>query len=179
MRELSLNVLDIVQNSISAGARLISIDIIEDIATDTLTIKITDNGKGMTAEQVSKITDPFYTTRTTRRVGLGVPLLKMAAEMSGGHLSIESCVGKGTTLCAVFGYSNIDRMPLGDINGTLVTLISMNPELDFVYHRQKDNQDFTLDTRQLKAELGDVPLSAPEVIEWIKEYLTDGDQTLN
>ncbi len=173
MKELSLNVLDIAQNSISAGATLVTVETVEDEAADRLTIRILDNGRGMTPEQVAHVTDPFFTTRTTRKVGLGVPLFKMAAEMAGGAFSIRSEVGRGTAVEASFQLSNVDRMPLGDMEDTLFMLIHMNPQLDFVYKRGKNGRSFTLDTRELRQILGEVPLSDPEVGAWIKEYLRE------
>ena len=131
MQELSLNVLDIAQNSVRAGARLIEIMVDEQPESDTMTITVADDGCGMTPEQAAHVTDPFFTTRTTRRVGLGVPFLKMAAEMTGGGLTIETAPGRGTTVCAVFGLTHIDRMPLGDIAATICSLIQCNPEIDF------------------------------------------------
>ena len=133
MRELSLNVMDIAQNSLSAGASLTQIVVEESSAEDTLTLKIIDNGRGMTAEQAARVTDPFFTTRTTRKVGLGVPLFKMAAEQTGGSFSIESEPGKGTTVTAVFKPSHIDMTPLGDINSTVGLLIYSNPDRDFIF----------------------------------------------
>lgn len=135
MRELSLNVMDIAQNSISAGASLIEIEVAEDIGEDVLKIRVTDNGCGMTPEQVQHVIDPFYTTRTTRSVGLGVPLFKMEAEMTGGSFEISSEKGKGTSLCALFKLSSVDMIPLGDIGGTVQLLITCNPKLDFLFTR--------------------------------------------
>ena len=123
MQELSLNVLDIAQNSVRAGARLIEIMVDEQPESDIMTITVADDGCGMTPEQAAHVTDPFFTTRTTRRVGLGVPFLKMAAEMTGGGLTIETAPGRGTTVRAVFGLTHIDRMPLGDIAATICSLI--------------------------------------------------------
>lgn len=176
MRELSLNVLDIAQNSISAQASLVTISVTE--ANGMLTITIGDNGCGMTAEQLCRIRDPFYTTRTTRRVGMGIPLLRMAAEMSGGTLTIESEVGVGTTVTASFELDNIDRMPLGDIVGTMETLIQLNDSVDFVYRHTVGEQEFVLDTRELREVLGDVPLSEPDILEWITGNLSEGIQKL-
>ena len=174
MRELSLNVMDIAQNSLSAGASLTQIVVEESSAEDTLTLKIIDNGRGMTAEQAARVTDPFFTTRTTRKVGLGVPLFKMAAEQTGGSFSIESEPGKGTTVTAVFKPSHIDMTPLGDINSTVGLLIYSNPERDFIFRRERDGRSFTLDTRELREILGEeVKLSAPEVSEWIQGYLKE------
>ena len=141
MRELSLNVMDIAQNSISAGASLITITVVEDQPGDTLSISVEDNGKGMSPETVQKVIDPFYTTRTTRSVGLGVPLFKMEAEMTGGSFTIQSQLGVGTNLTAVFKPSSVDMIPLGDINGTVQLLISCNPTLDFIFHRSLRSLD--------------------------------------
>lgn len=178
MRELSLNVLDIVQNSISAKATVIEIELFEHIEKDLLEINIFDNGKGMTEEQVKSVIDPFFTTRTTRKVGLGIPLFKMAAEMSGGRLDIKSELGKGTRVYTSYGYSNVDRMPVGDMNGTVSMLIRMNPDIDFVYTHSINEKSYVLDTRELRKQLEDVPLDTPDVIEWIEEYLNENDAEL-
>lgn len=184
MRELSLNVMDIAQNSISAGASLITIAVEEDVARDSLSISISDNGRGMTPEQAEHVTDPFFTTRTTRSVGLGVPLFKMEAEMTGGHFSIESTLGVGTTTTAVFKPSSVDMIPLGDINGTVNMLVMMNPGLDFVYTRKirlesGEEREFDLRTQELRQVLGeDVPLNAPDVTQWVKEYLEENTAEL-
>lgn len=179
MKELSLNVLDIAQNSVTAGATLIAIDTVEDPAADLLTISVTDNGKGMTKEFVKQVIDPFCTTRTTRKVGLGIPLFKMAAEMAGGNFSIESEPGRGTKVTATFTLSSIDRMPIGDMEGTVSALIQMNPTLDFVYHRARGEKSFTLDTRELRETLEDVPLDTPEVGGWIRDCLAENLAELN
>ena len=178
MRELSLNVLDIVQNSITAKASLIEIELIEDINDDILKINIFDNGKGMTDEQIKSVTDPFYTTRTTRKIGLGIPLFKMAAEMSGGSFKIESIVGVGTKIFTSFIHSSIDRMPVGNINETVSMLIQMNPDIDFVYTHTFNEKSYSLDTRELREQLEDVPLDTPDVIEWINDYLKENDSII-
>lgn len=178
MRELSLNVLDIVQNSITANANLIEIEFIEEINNDILKINIFDNGKGMTDEQIKSVTDPFYTTRTTRKIGLGIPLFKMAAEMSGGSFKIESTVGVGTKIYTSYIHSSIDRMPVGNINETVSMLIRMNPDIDFVYTHTFNEKSYSLDTRELREQLEDVPLDTPEVIDWINEYLTENDSLI-
>lgn len=178
MRELSLNVLDIVQNSITANANLIEIELIEEINNDILKINIFDNGKGMTDEQIKSVTDPFYTTRTTRKIGLGIPLFKMAAEMSGGSFKIESTVGVGTKIYTSYIHSSIDRMPVGNINETVSMLIRMNPDIDFVYTHTFNEKSYSLDTRELREQLEDVPLDTPEVIDWINEYLTENDSLI-
>ena len=172
MRELALNVMDITQNSISAGATLIHITVEESASKDRLSIAVEDNGCGMTEEQVRSVIDPFYTTRTTRKVGLGVPLFKMEAEMTGGSFRIDSEKGKGTKLLAEFVPSHVDMIPLGNITDTVFLLITCNPELDFVYRRVKEEAEFVLDTRDLRKILGeDAPLNAPEVAQRLKGYL--------
>lgn len=176
MQEISLNILDLAQNAITAGASLITITVDEQSSLDTLTVVITDNGCGIPPEMLKNVSDPFCTTRTTRKVGLGLPLFRMGAEMSGGSFEVTSEQGKGTTVRGVFGRSHIDRMPLGDVNATILTLITCNPALDFVYIRQFDGRSFTLDTRQMRQQLGDVPLNSGEVLRFIKEYLEDGER---
>lgn len=173
MTELSLNVLDVAQNSVKAGATLIEISVIADTALDRLVIIIKDNGCGMTAEQVERVTDPFFTTRTTRKVGLGVPFFKMAAESAGGSFEIESEVGVGTTVTAEFCISHIDRMPLGDMTETMRSLITMNCHIDFLYRYSVDDREFVLDTREFREVLGDVPFDTPEVSGYIREYLEE------
>lgn len=171
MRELSLNVLDVAQNSVVAGATLTIIRVIEQ--GNHLQVEIRDNGKGMTEEQVKNVIDPFFTTRTTRKVGLGVPLFKMQAEMTGGGLTITSKPGEGTDIVATFDMSHVDMLPIGDMESTVLLLITCNPDSDFVYYRSHDNQSFTLDTRELREVLGDVPLNSPDVTVWIKEFLQE------
>ncbi|HIZ54642.1 MAG TPA: ATP-binding protein [Firmicutes bacterium] len=178
MRELSLNVLDVVQNSISAGASLIAVRLRENRAQHSLSISIEDDGCGMTPEQVNAVTDPFYTTRTTRKVGLGIPLFKMAAEMTGGSFSIQSVPGEGTQICACFNSDSIDFTPVGDICGTMTMLISCNPEIDFIYEYTLDGRQFVLDTRTLRETLEGVPLNMPEVTEWIRGFLQENTEEL-
>ena len=178
MRELSLNVLDIAQNSVSAGASLIELGVDLDRQTHELTLSVIDNGCGMTAEQLAAVRDPFFTTRTTRKVGMGVPLFKMAAEMTGGSFSIESAVGFGTTVKAFFKTDHVDFTPLGDMPDTVVMLITMNLHIDFVYRVCADGETFTLDTRELKTILGDVPLNDPGIARWIKDYIIENTAKL-
>ena len=178
MRELSLNVLDIAQNSITAGANLIEIDVERDTKADRLTICVADDGCGMTAEQLERVRDPFYTTRTTRKVGMGIPLFRMAAEMAGGELTMDSAPGRGTTVTATFQDSHIDRMLLGDMCATVTTLIRLNPTLDFRYRLAVDDAAFLLDTRELREQLGEVPLDEPDVMEWIEGYIREQTDTM-
>ena len=178
MRELSLNVLDIAQNSVSAKASLIEIELIENSKTHDLLIGIYDNGKGMTPEQVESVRDPFFTTRTTRKVGMGIPLFKFAAEMTGGKLEIESEVGAGTRVRAYFKTDHLDFTPIGDMTSTMISLITMNLHIDFLYRRQLDGREFTVDTRQLKEIMGDVPLNEPSIALWITDYINENTKQL-
>lgn len=178
MRELSLNVLDIAQNSIAAQASCIRIEVLEESEKHTLTIGIHDDGKGMTEEQVQKVLDPFYTTRTTRKVGMGVPLFKMAAQQTGGSFTITSKPGVGTDVQAVFKTDSVDFTPLGDMPSTVVMLISMNTDRDFLYRHKVDDREFVVDTAQLREILGDVPLSEPDVVQWIREYVKENTELL-
>lgn len=171
--EISLNILDVAENSTRAGASLVTILVEADTAGDLLKVVIKDNGCGMTEEQIRQVTDPFYTTRTTRKVGLGVPFFKYAAESTGGSFSIESQLGAGTAVTAVFVLSHIDRMPLGDISSTIYTLIVYHPDTDFYYTYRYNGREFTLDTRQFREILGDVPFNTPEVSAYIMDYLTE------
>ena len=178
MRELSLNILDIAQNSLSAGAGLVTLTVDEDSGADSLTLRVEDDGRGMDADTLQRVRDPFYTTRTTRKVGMGIPLFRMAAEMTGGSLDIVSEPGKGTAVTASFSLSHIDRMPLGDMAGTVTALIRLNPGVDFVYRHTVDGRSFEMDTRELRAQRGDVPLSEPDVMEWIDGYLREQEDSL-
>jgi len=153
VEDLSLHILDIVENSIRAKASRIEIKVVEDIRKDLLTIEIKDNGQGIDEETVKKVLDPFFTTRTTRRVGLGLPLLSQAARESGGDVEIESKVGRGTRIKATFGYSHIDRKPLGNMETTLTTLIAGNPEVDFIYEHKNDELEYRLDTKEIRARI--------------------------
>lgn len=178
MKDLSLHVLDIAENSVRAEATCIHITIEQSERADTLSITISDNGRGMSPELLSRVTDPFTTTRTTRRVGLGIPLFKDAAEMTGGSFSIESTEGKGTTTRAVFGLSHIDRPPEGDLTGSVLALIQGSPDVDFVYTVRTDRGSFTCDTRELREILGDVPLNEPEILTWIRGYIRENTENL-
>lgn len=173
MRELSLNVLDIAQNSISANASLIEIELKENADENKLLIGIYDNGKGMTKKQLEAVRDPFFTTRTTRKVGMGIPLFKMAAEMTGGHLEIESEVGVGTRVKAFFNTDHLDFIPIGDMASTMVMLITMNEHIDFLYTRSLGKKSFTLDTRVLREILEGVPFSEPSISAWLKDYINE------
>jgi anti-sigma regulatory factor (Ser/Thr protein kinase) len=173
MTEISLNILDVAENSTRANATLVTLIVAVSTKEDTLKVVIADDGCGMTKEQVQRVTDPFFTTRKTRKVGLGVPFFKQAAESTGGSFEIVSEPNVGTTVTAVFGFSNIDRMPLGDISSTVHNLIIYHPETDFFFRYSVDGREFTLDTREMKEILGGVPLDVPEVSAYIKEYLVE------
>ena len=176
MKELSLNILDVAKNSVRAGASLIEIALTHH-HDDFLTLTITDNGCGMEEDFLKHVTDPFYTTRTTRKVGLGLPLLKLAAEQTGGSLTIQSSTKpphNGTRLEARFNTASIDCMPLGDIVSTVCILIAGTPEIDFLFTHVSDTYNVSLDTRELRAVLGDgISLAEPEIQQWIREYLAE------
>lgn len=176
MKELSLNILDVAKNSVTAGAT--KIDILVEEAPARLTITITDNGCGMTPEFVGQVTDPFTTTRTTRKVGMGLPLMKMEAQMSGGDLSIESKVGQGTRVTSWFDPGNIDMPPLGDLTSSITTLIQGSPNIDFVFTHRTSVGEYTLDTGEIREIMGDIPLSEPEVIAWLTEYLHENESNI-
>ncbi len=173
MKELSLNILDIAMNSVKAKAKNVEIAISE--TDEVMTVIITDDGTGMTEEMVKRVTDPFCTTRTTRKVGLGIPFYKLAAEQTGGELKITSKIKddesqkSGTTVVATFIKTHIDCLPLGDIVSTVCTLIQGSPDIDFVF----THNAVRLSTCELREVLGDVPLSSPEVLGWISEYLKE------
>ncbi|MCL2108045.1 MAG: ATP-binding protein [Oscillospiraceae bacterium] len=179
MTELSLNILDVAQNSIKAEAKLVELFVLIDTAKDILTIEINDDGCGMPADILEKVADPFFTTRDTRNVGLGVPFFKEAAESTGGSFSITSETGKGTRVKATFTLSHIDRMPLGDINSTVETLVFYNTHLDFHYKYHLDGEEFSLDTREIKELLEGQPIDAPEVKEFISGYLAENSNEIN
>jgi len=173
MRELSMHILDLAQNSIVAGASRIDIEVAADTKSDRLTIEIRDNGKGMSPEFVAKVIDPFTTTRTTRKVGLGIPMLAEAARSCDGDLTVDSQIGKGTSVKATFKLSHIDRAPLGDMASTMVALIAANPEIRFCYTQSVDGDKFVLDTDEIREQLGEVPIDDAGVLKWIGEYLRE------
>jgi len=173
MKDLSSHILDIVQNSIRAKATLIQIEITELPEKDRLIITISDDGKGMTKEQMHQATDPFYTSRTTRKVGLGLSLLKQNAEMTGGTFYLESEPGKGTKVTAEFGLSHFDRPVIGDLTGTLLLLICSAVNIEYVFQHQTPTGDFKLDTREIRQILGNVPVSNPEIRNFLKEMILE------
>ena len=179
MREIALHILDIAQNSVTAGATKIGIEVIEDTAADLLTVTVTDDGCGMPPEFLEKVIDPFTTKRTTRKVGLGIPLFKLAAENTGGNFEITSEVGKGTVVKAVFVYSHIDRQPLGNMAETILGLVTSYENVNFVYTHKVNDKEFAFNTAEVKEILGDVPFGNPDVYLWLSEYLSEGEEELN
>ncbi|NQV17139.1 MAG: ATP-binding protein [Armatimonadetes bacterium] len=152
MEDLSLHILDVVENSIEANASKIVIKITEEKSKDLLVIEIKDNGRGMNRETINKVLDPFYTTRTTRKVGMGLSLLAQAARESNGNFEINSKVGEGTEVKATFQYSHIDRKPIGNMNDTIVTLIISHPEINFIYEYQNEEGNYILDSKEIMKE---------------------------
>lgn len=178
MKELSLNILDISENSVKAGAKLIEISLVQ--TGERLTLEIKDDGCGMTSETVKLVTDPFYTTRTTRKVGLGLPFLKLSAEQTGGSIDIvsrhisEYPESHGTIVTALFYTDHIDFTPLGDIISTIVTLIQGHPEIDFIFSHTSDSFSVRLDTTEMREVLGDsISLSSPDVLKWVEKNLRE------
>ncbi len=169
-----MNVLDVAENSLRAGASLIEIALVQSTETGLETLTIADDGCGMDAAMLAKVTDPFTTTRTTRKVGLGLPFLQMAARQTGGDLSIESEVGKGTTVTASFTLGHIDLAPLGDMGGSISALAAASGEAELTFRFERDGRVFSFDTREARAVLGDVPLSAPAVSVWVRQAVNEG-----
>ena len=174
MRELSLHILDALENAVEAGATLVELCIEEDLPRNTLKITIQDNGRGMSPEFVRQVLDPFVTTRTTRHVGLGLPLFAAAARRCNGDLHIESQAGRGTTITATFQHDHIDRAPMGDLVGSLLAILLAERPVDLRYTHEVDGRVFELDTAEVRRELGDIPLTNPLVREWLQSTLTEG-----
>lgn len=174
MEDLSLHILDIVENAIAAKANQIDIAVIEDSGENRLVIEIEDDGIGMDEETSQRALDPFFTTRSTRRVGLGLSLMAQACQEAGGNLQIESRSGKGTKVKAVFQYDHIDRKPLGSMSETIIMLLLGNPELNISYTHQKQGKSYRLSSQALKEHFRGRPLIDPEVIQWLKNHLKDG-----
>lgn len=173
MKELSLHILDIAENSIRANATEIYIEVDEDIDNNIFSFEIKDNGKGMDKEFVESVKDPFKTSRTTRRVGLGIPLLEAACKRCNGDVKITSSLNKGTQIKAWMDYDHIDRAPLGDIVSTITNLILANPDIDFIYCHKYNDKSFELDTKEIKNVLDGVPINDLGIINWIKNYIKD------
>lgn len=171
MEDLSLHILDVVENSTAAGATLVEIIVYRNSSEDILKITVKDNGRGMDEEMTRKITDPFVTTRTTRRVGMGIPLLAQSAREAEGSLVLKSKIGEGTEVTATFRYSHIDRKPLGDMGATMVTLILGNPDVDFRYESHIDGSVTEIDTREIKKELDGVNITEPAVLDLVRNTI--------
>lgn len=178
MKELSLHLLDIAQNSVSAGATELTLSIAE--YNGDLIITVADNGRGMTPEFLASVMDPFTTTRTTRKVGLGLPLLRLSALQTGGDVTIESTPGVGTTIAAIFHTGHIDCPPLGDIAGTMALFLQGAPDtLETLYIHETNAGRFELDTREIRAILGDgISLGAPDVALWLRDYIAENEARL-
>lgn len=188
MREIALHLLDIAENSVAAQANTVDIYVMEDLCMDRLTASVTDNGKGMDADLLARVTDPFTTSRTTRKVGLGIPLLKAAAEACNGGMTIDSTPGKGTQLTVTFQHSHIDRMPLGDLASTWLNLLVAYPYVHWLYTyrctfpaldsidpgNQIGCKEFVFDDQPIKDELGDLPLCDPDVLGFLRETFEQG-----
>jgi len=174
MSELSLNILDIAQNSIAADAKLVEIDVEENTSADRITIRVKDNGKGMSKEFLDTVDNPFITTRTTRKIGLGISFLKEAAEMTGGNIEIDSELGAGTTITAFFKMDHIDRQPIGKLSETVITLVSLNPEIDFIVRYKVNEDEFIFSTYEVKEMLGDgANLNSPPIVVFLTEYISE------
>jgi anti-sigma regulatory factor (Ser/Thr protein kinase) len=178
MKDIALHIMDITQNSVRANATEIRITVEERPSENILSVIITDNGSGMSKDVVRRATDPFYTSRTTRKVGMGLPLLKMNAEMSGGSLEIISEPGKGTEVKATFAYDHIDRPPMGDLGGTVALLMSGNPTRDFFFYYAYGDKEWDLSTHDLKDALGDTPVNDLKVVKYLKEMINENIKEL-
>jgi hypothetical protein len=183
MREIALHLLDIAENSVAAESGRISLHVHEDLYHDRLSASVIDDGRGMTAAAAQQVQDPFCTTRTTREVGLGIPLLKLAAEMASGSFSLQSEPGKGTWVEAEFRHSHIDRMPLGDLSATFLTLLISQPQIDwtFLYRvtdKDQHSRDFLFESAELKSQLGDISLTEPEVLKFLRGVFEEGIEAI-
>ena len=179
MREIALHLLDIAENSVAAESKNISIHVLEGLFKDRLSVSVIDDGCGMDKETLQRVQDPFYTTRTTRKVGLGIPLLKLAAEMAEGSFSLQSELGRGAWLEADFRHSHIDRMPLGDLSATFLTLLISHPHINWTFlYRVTDQgerrREFMFESAELKRELGDMSLTEPEVLTFLRGIFEEG-----
>jgi hypothetical protein len=179
MRELSLHILDIVENGIQAGASLIRISVNENLGADRLEIVISDNGRGMPEQKLGRLSDPFVTSRTTRRVGLGLSLLLAATQRCEGELTVRTDPGRGTDVRATFRHSHIDRAPLGDMAATVGTLIVGNPGVDFVYRHSVDEEEFVMDTRELRDAEQSVDLADPVIVHGLTGLIREALKKLS
>lgn len=178
MLELAHHILDMAQNAIEAGASEVRITIDEDYQKDRLVIEVGDNGRGLSPEVMAKVLDPFYTTRKTRHIGLGLPLLAEACRRCEGDLELGSTPGKGTRLTASFRHSHIDRAPLGDMPTVLIALLLSEKPIDWIYIHRVNQEEFRLETAEIKKELREIPLTHPRVRHWLMEALVEGEHSL-
>jgi hypothetical protein len=178
MQELSLHILDLVQNSLTAGATVVTVLVKEDLEQNRMRIVVKDNGCGMTPERCQAALDPFVTSRTSRKVGLGLPLFQAAAKQAGGWLQISSQVGKGTTVQVEFQHDHLDRAPLGDMAETLVSILALNADCRLIYQHTRGDREFRLDSEEIRGILGEVPPSHPEVVNWLLEYIRENEKLL-
>ncbi|MDI9494873.1 MAG: ATP-binding protein [Bacillota bacterium] len=178
MKEISMHILDITMNSIKADATLVEIKIEDSIKNNWLKITVTDNGRGMSEEVIERVTNPFFTTRTTRKVGLGLPMLKEACERCGGYLKIESELGKGTKVFCCFERDNIDRAPLGNVGETIMTIINSGNNVELIYIHKTDEGEFVFDTKEVKKILEGMDINDMNVLLWIKEYINENIKNL-
>lgn len=174
MQEIAMNILDIAYNSIKAKASVIKILIYDSSKLNIIKIQIIDDGIGMDLETIKNVINPFYTTRTTRKVGLGIPMFKENIEATGGNFSIESTIGKGTRVTGEFVKNHIDTPPMGNIVDTIITLIQANDKIDYLFKYTSDESEFVLDTKEIKKILDGVAINLPEIIIWLKDYIKEG-----
>lgn len=178
MTDLSLHLLDIIQNSLTAGASCVTVGVKAEKEKNLLTLKVEDNGRGMTGETVRRVSDPFYTTRTTRKAGLGIPLFKASAEMAGGDFHIVSAPGEGTTVTATYEISHIDRKPLGSVADTVTMCMMGHPEIEFHLILENDRDSYVLRTEDVREQIGEVPLNDPVIIAYLREMIEEQSRSL-
>ncbi len=172
MKEISLHILDIVQNSIHAESSKVHIEIAESKQQDKIKVCITDDGHGMNTELLKNVQDPFFTTKS-KKTGLGIPLLRQHAEQTGGHMTIESEPGMGTKTEAVFGLTHLDRQPIGNITETIISLIRTNSGIRFIYSHSVDHKTFELDTQEVEKELDGLSIGNPEIIGFLQDMIKE------
>lgn len=170
MKELSLHILDIVQNSVHAGATEIEIDITESLSDNQYIIRISDNGKGMDNETLQSLSNPFFTTKN-KKTGLGIPLLQQHAEMTGGTVNIWSEPGKGTVITAIFTHDHFDRQPMGDMASTFISLLVAYPQIEFIYNHNTGTNEVNINTLKIKEVLEEVSITSSEVLEYIRNII--------
>ncbi|TLX75726.1 ATP-binding protein [Labilibacter sediminis] len=178
MRDFSMHILDIIGNSVRAKASLIEVSIVENSSEDTMVLRVKDDGCGMDEETIQNALDPFFTSRKTRKVGLGIPLLQQNAQLTEGDVVIESEPGKGTQITATFSRSHIDRPPLGDLGGAISLMISGNPQVEFIYRHLLDDEEFIFDSKEIKQVLDGVEITEPGVVKFLKQMVEENLQEL-